>query len=46
MSRERDIDFDQQKIFLENYKPIRISLWFVYKITENNCLLRLFSKII
>ena len=29
MSRERTLTF-------ENYKPIRVWLWFVYKITENN----------
>ena len=41
MSREGALRFDQSKIFSENYKPIRIWLWIVYKITENNCLLEL-----
>ena len=46
MSCERALNFDQWKIFSENYKAIRVWLWLVYKFTENNCRLRLFSKFI
>ena len=35
MSRESALNFDQSKTFSENYKPIRVWLWIVYKITEN-----------
>ena len=31
---ERNLGFDQWKIFSKTYKPIKI---FAYKITENNC---------
>ena len=34
-----------KKIF-QNYMPVRVWLWFVYKFTENNCRLRLFSEFI
>ena len=37
MSSERALNFDQWKIFFENYKPIRVWLWLVYKFTKNNC---------
>ena len=46
MSGERALNFDQWKTFFENYKPIRVWLWFVYKFTENVCHLRLFSNFI
>ena len=38
MSCERALNFDQWKIFSENYKPMRR---LVYKFTENNCDLRI-----
>ena len=44
MSCERALNFDHRKKFSENYKTIRVWLWFVYKFTENNCRLRLFSE--
>ena len=31
---ERNLGFDQRKIFSKNYKPIKI---FACKITDNNC---------
>ena len=34
MSRKRAFDFDQLKIFFENCKAIRVSLWLVYKTTS------------
>ena len=46
MSCERALNFDQWKTFSENYKPMRVWLWFVYKFTENYCRLRLFSEFI
>ena len=46
MSCERVLNFSQWKTFSENYKPIRVSLWLVYKFTKNNCPLRLFSEFI
>ena len=45
-SHEIALNFEQCKIFPENYKPIRVRTWLVYKITENNCRLRLFAKLI
>ena len=44
VSSERALNFDQWKTFLENYKPIRISLWLLYKYTKNNYRSRLFSE--
>ena len=35
MSCERALNFDQWKTFSENYKPMRVWLWLVYKFTEN-----------
>ena len=35
MSCERALNFDQWKTFSENYKPMRIWFWSVYKFTEN-----------
>ena len=35
MSCEHTLNFDQWKTFFENYKPIRVWLWLVYKFTEN-----------
>ena len=45
-SCERNLNFDQWKTFSENYKPMRVSLWFVYKFTENYCRLQLSSEFI
>ena len=42
----RDLSFEQWKAFSENYKSIRILLWFVYNFTENNCCSQLFSNFI
>ena len=46
ISCERALNFDQWKTFSENYKPMRVWLWLVYKFTENYCRLRLFSEFI
>ena len=37
MSRERFVDFDKRNTFPGNYKPIKVKLYLIYKITENNC---------
>lgn len=34
------------KAFSEIYKPMRVRLWFVYKIAKNNCPSQLFAKFI
>ena len=46
MSRELILNFIQWKIFYLKYKPIRVSLWLAYKITENNWGSRLFAELI
>ena len=46
MSCERALNFDQWKTFPENYKPMRVWLWLVYKFTENCQIYRLFSEFI
>ena len=46
MTCERALNFDQWWTFSENCKTIRVWLWLVYKFTENNCRLRLFSGFI
>ena len=46
MSCECGLNFDQWKTFSENYKPMKVRLWLVYKFTENYCRLRLFSEFI
>ena len=46
MSCERALNFDQWNTFSENYQPMRVWLWLVYKFTENYCHLRLFSEFI
>ena len=46
MSFQRALNFDQWKIFSENYKPMRVWLWLVYKFTENCQIYRLFSEFI
>ena len=46
MSCERALNFDQWKTFSENYKPMRIWLWLVYKFTDNYCRSRLFFEFI
>ena len=38
--------FWPMKNIFENYKPMRVWLWLVYKFTENYCCLRLFSEFI
>ena len=45
-SCDRALNFNQWKTFSENYKPMRVWLWLVYKFTENHCRLRLFSEFI
>ena len=46
MSCERALNFDQWKTFSENYKPMRVWFWLVYKFTENYCRSWLFSEFI
>ena len=46
MPCEGSLRFDQSKTFSENYRPMGLWLWLVYKFTENYCRLRLFSKFI
>ena len=46
MPCKRALNFDQWKTFSENYKPMRVWLWLVYKFTENNCRSRIFSEFI
>ena len=45
MSFQRALNFDQWKIFSENYKPMRVLLWLVYKFTENCQIYRLFLRV-
>ena len=42
----KELIFDQWKTFSENYKPMRVWLWLVYKFTENYCPSRFFSEFI
>ena len=46
MSCKRGLNFDQRKTLSENYKPVRVWLWFVYKFAENYFSLRLFSEFV
>ena len=46
MSCERALYFDQWKTFSENYKPMRVWFWLVYKFTENYRRSWLFSEFI
>ena len=46
MSCERALNFDQWKTISENYEPMRVWSWLVYKFAYNYCHLRLFSKFI
>ena len=46
MSCERALNFDQWKTFSENYKPMIVWLWLVYKFTENCHIYRLFSEFV
>ena len=46
MSCGHTLNFDQLKTFSENYKPMRVWFWFVYKFTENYCPSWLFSEFI
>ena len=45
MSCDRALNFDQWKIFSENYKPMRVWLWFVCKFTENHLSLATFLRV-
>ena len=45
MSCERSLNFDQWKNFFENYKPMRVWLWLVYKFTENYCRFGTFFRV-
>ena len=44
-SCERALNFDQWKLFSENYKPMSVLLWLVYKFTENCQIYRLFLRV-
>ena len=46
MSYKLALTFDRWKAFSENYKPMRIWLWFIYKFTENYCCFWLFFAFI
>ena len=46
MSCECALNFDQWKTFSENFKPMRVWLWLVYKIYRELLLLATFSKFI
>ena len=41
---KRALSFDQWKRFSESYKPMRVWLWLLYKLTKNYCCLRLFPS--
>ena len=43
---EHALNFDHWKAFSENFKPMRVSFWFVYKFTKNYCFLWLFLEFI
>ena len=45
ISCDRALNFDQWKIFFENYKPMRVLLWLVYKFTKNCQIYRLFLRV-
>ena len=45
MSCERASNFNQWKTFSENYKPMRVWFWLVYKSTENFCPSWLFLRV-
>ena len=36
MSHEPTLNFDKSQTLFKNYKPIRILLWLVYRVTVNN----------
>ena len=46
MSCEHALNLDQWKTFSENYKPMKVWLWLVYKFTKNCQIYRLFSEFI
>ena len=46
MSCKHVLNIDLSKTFSENYEPIRILAWLLYKFIGNNCHLRLSSKFI
>ena len=46
MSCERALNFDHLKTFSENYKPMRVLLWLVYKFTKTNCRLQLSENLL
>ena len=45
MSCERALNFDQWKTFSENYKPMRVWLWLVYKIYRELLSLTTFFRV-
>ena len=45
MSCERALNFDQWKTFSENYKPMRVWLWLVYKISRELLSLATFLRL-
>ena len=45
MSCERALNFDQWKTFPENYKPMRVWLWLVYKIYRELLSLATFLRV-
>ena len=46
MSSEHALNLTNEKHFPKNYKSMRVSLWLVYKFTENCQIYRLFSEFI
>ena len=46
MSCELALNFDQSETFSENYMPIGVWLWLVYKTTKINCCLQLLTELI
>ena len=43
---KRRSKIQENNMSCENYKPMRVWLWLVYKFTENHCRFRLFSEFI
>ena len=46
MSQEQVLNISHRKTFFENFKPMRIWLWLVCKITANNCHSQLLAELI
>lgn len=44
MSKEHALNLDQRKKFGENYRPVKVCLWFSFEITEAHCCLLLFRR--